>query len=607
MAPFLLVVHFLLLLVFGGYASGWKMFDAWIAGGAIACGALLFSSRPIRIHLLSLYLVPLALILFLNPADMWEAHRAWVWCGLASFLFVFIPSRPDPESVGRTFLETVWWCAAVLTGLYIAYAVMDIPVRGFGYARSAEAQILLCALAYVLSASGHRRWMILKGAVLLAGIALNGSRSALLGTGVIIAVYGWTRCQVGIRKLAVVAVVTLVLVGTLTVVRMRADPHAELRPQMCLQAAQIFAENPMGSGVGTYLTESMARNFPVVDPTVLSQYGKVHAHAHNVVLQWAAESGILGMATILAFMICAACLVIHAFRRKPESVVARTALIWMPAFVLEILLNVTETLSPFRWMALTVLAASTSDFSVKSGRYSASVARVVFLCIGAGFLYTGYDDIMARQSLRAGLLAEQSGRAEPALGEYLAAHRIRPWDEQPVLHAAQAAIRAGRTAVAEQMVDLATEMDEGRGAAFYHGSRFCRMIAQVRANAGDTAGAAAVRNKARYLMRALNESQPYDVPRWLDGVEWSRGEAEELWRLRRAVSLEPRAARAYARLAHVAERRGDAARSVKLAEFAAYLRRRYAQDNAAGLEIFSPWNRNLSRYERALIDNVPSL
>lgn len=605
MLAFLLIFNFCLLLAFGGYTSGWELFDFWWSGGAVICGALLLQEeRPVRFHLLGLFLVPALAVLILPQVWTSAVVQSLGWCLIVFFLMIFVPTSVrvgDADKLAGTLFEALRWCGAALTILYAVQEYLDLPVRGFGFARSSEAQILLGAAACCLFKPRNRSivsWAVLFG----AGIYLNGSRSALLGLGILAVVYFWIRhatYRKGLWVAALVAAAVLAAVAAITIVRMERDPHAELRMQVFTLAAQIFCEFPLGSGAGTFLTESLSRSFPVLDPRFLSQYAKVNGHAHNVLLQWAAEGGILGMATAAAVIACVCMLLVQRLREKTAAGCGwpvEAAAAWCPAFVLELMINVTESLSPFRWLGLIVVVVLTADYSITLMNRSARFIRLGMILLGGAMMFAGINDLFARQDIRIGIGLEQRGMLAESLESYEEARVRRPWDEQPLLHIAHVAIPMGRFDAADEALEKALQGDEGQGAVRYHGANFYLDFVGIPFN-----------QKSRYLMLSMNDLQPYDVPRLLDGAAWSRSEPERVWRLRRVLSLEPRAARAYDELARISAGRGDTGRSESYSALAHRIRQLYLPDILRGLAEFSPSTRNVSRYEIQLIDKPNSM
>ncbi len=588
MLPFLLIGCFVLLLGFGGYTSDWELFDFWWSGGAVVCSAFLLYGRPIRFHVLGYFLLPALLVLIFPQVWTSAVVKNGGWWVISLYLFLVLPTLIETDSISKTLFKALRWCGATLTILYAVQKWLHLPVHGFGFAKSSESQILLGSLACCLfiPCDNGRAWKKYLWVLALgAGIYLNESRSALLCVGILLAGYFWIR-RISFGWIFGVGLVSLAAVIAITHFRMEADPHAELRLNIFVQALQIFTEFPLGSGPGTFLTESLSRSFPILDPRYLSQYAKVNNHAHNVLLQWAVEGGIAGMAAAMAIILCAWILLIQKWRRHSDSWPLAAAVIWCPAFVLELMLNVTESLSPIRWMGLVGIIALTAEYSVILLKNSNAAIRLAMILVGGGLMFVGINDLFARQAIRIGINMERQGKLNDAVESYQEAHWRRPWDEQPLLHIAHAAIPMGRFDLMESSVEKALEGDEGQGAVRYYGANFYLEY---------------FFQKSRYLMFSVNDLQPYDVPAVMDGTAWSRNEAEKKWRLRRALSLEPRAARAYDELAKISAGEGDKRHAEIFTVFADQIRRHYRPDIILGLEKYSPLDLNVSRYEIRLI------
>ncbi|MBI4179900.1 O-antigen ligase family protein [bacterium] len=611
MLALILIAHFLVALIFSGYTDNWKLFDFWWGGGAVMCGALLLGRHPVRIHFLSFFLIPALLILLTGRVFAATAVHACGWWLIALSLFILLPTllagRHDLPAALFTALR---WCGAILTILYAIQIQMNAQGRGIGLMRSAEAQILLGGLAGSLlaarlgrvsrsaapgagvsDAGRVTRWAW--SAVLCAGILLNGSRSGLLGLGLVFLAYLWIHLSA--RRMAVaVGAAALAAVLALTAARVEMNPLAELRPRIFFMALNIFSNDPGGSGLGMFSTEMMSREFPVTDPRILAQFARINHHAHNVLLQWAAESGILGIATCLAFLICAARLVQRCAAAPGADWPRRAGLIWAPAFIFELMVNITETLAPIRWMGLVGLVALTADVSVVMMRRSTALFRLSVVLVGAFLLYTGIQDLFARQSMRAGMNEESAERLPEAMASYEESARLRPWDEQPRLHLAQAAVRAGHADLADRSIESALERSENPSAVLYHGSRMYRILAGAESRGP-------FYQKGRQFILSLGQLQTCDQPMAMEAADWSRTERERDWRFHRVLQFEPRAARVYDRMADAAHLAGRAGPAEKYSELAALIREFYGPQVRQKFLEYSIFNKNSARYDAWLL------
>ncbi len=603
MAVFLLMVPFVLLLCFGGYTSGWNLFDCWWSGGAVISGALLFSGRPIRFHFLGFFLLPALAALIVSFDGTTPAYQNMTWWVLAVFLAFFVPTCASGADTAAALFGTLRVSAAALIALYAIQKIFDIPVRGFGMAPSAEAQLLIGAAASVMFKPYQQNWTarrrLIWAVVLCAGVIANGERSAVLGAGILAAVYLGIRA--GKFRLAfVAAAISVIAVVLITSARLEKNPHAEARLQVYELALQIFSEHPFGAGMNSFISESLSRNFPTLDPRQLSQYAKIPNHAHNFLLQWAVLAGIPGMAAALSLAIAAWVFLIRQFQMNPKSWPHESALAWAPALTLELCVNVSESLSMIRWICLVGLMSVTPDFSVAVTRKPSLTFRLAVMAVGAILLAAGLNDLFARQALRIGQTAERRGDAQVASEQYLEAHRRRPWDVQPDLHLAQLSISAGNLDQARTWLSEALAAPEAAGTAPYFASRFYTDM--VRKNPADTESI----HRSRYLIRSVAAGQAYDAPLWLESVQWPMSESERIWRLRQVLRLEPRAAVAYDALAEYAASRGDHSRSDRFRNFAGSVRRRYGPGVIEEMRTYGLFNRNVYRYESALIFRRPN-
>lgn len=99
----------------------------------------------------------------------------------------------------------------------------------------------------------------------------------------------------GAAALVVAALVAVLLIRSLTVT----GRDVGLRTELYAAAAQLFAEKPLtGHGLFTYGRELV--RLPGIEPD------KPHSHAHNIILQIAAETGLPGLAALAVTLVAAA-------------------------------------------------------------------------------------------------------------------------------------------------------------------------------------------------------------------------------------------------------------------------------------------------------------
>jgi len=340
-------------------------------------------------------------------------------------------------------------------------------------------------------------------------------------------------------------------------------------------------------------------------------YARVNDHAHNIVFQWAAELGILGMATILAFLLSAICMLSGMARMSETSWPRRAGVLWAPAFLFELMIGITERLSFIRWMALVGLFSLTIRYSIPLMPKTTSPVRLAWMILSIACLWLGIHDLFARQSLWIGLAQERQGNRVEALEAYEEAHRGRTWDVQPLLSAAQLSLEMKDPERAHGFIERALKLADDPGTAMYYGAYFYSQSM----NKGDPdtgfprldPDGGVLFQKSRFLMFALNQLQPAEIPSYLDGIRWSRTAAEEKWRYSQAIYFEPRAVRAYEFLAALEVSAGNGTRADHYRDLAGLLRNQYKPRIDRARVDYSLWNRNVWRYDIRLIDSVSPL
>ncbi|MCL4394688.1 MAG: O-antigen ligase family protein [Chloroflexi bacterium] len=224
---------------------------------------------------------------------------------------------------------TVEWSGAKLFGLSAFYDQVwpRLP-------KATNANILAGALAPIvplalaLAMKGERRWRIL-GAVALAPLGLIlvllQSRGALFALAVGLAVWAT------LYRKWVLPIIPIALLGVLAFnQRVGGPPPAQLfygkigtvtggtlfeRQDMWRQSLELIAQSPvLGIGLGAY-----PRVAPYAPPYSPAHPGMVENHTHDLFLQVALDTGVVGLAGFIAILALSIYAAWRAFRQKVET------------------------------------------------------------------------------------------------------------------------------------------------------------------------------------------------------------------------------------------------------------------------------------------------
>lgn len=385
------------------------------------------------------------------------------------------------------------WLAAALACLYLTYS------RGAWLAFAASV-ITYVAVNLVLARTSERR----------AGLALWGSR----------------------RRVLVLAGVTLVLlsVGVLLLIGARAafdTPRREIgsRFEYLDVAWDTFRQHP-GTGTGPFtfgLSLLRTRSFPPLQP---------HAHAHNVILNTAAELGILGLVALAVTVLLLVRQLFREVRRSPtaeERAFQVACMASLSALTAHSLVDMTIMMPSVMLLAIGIMAASIDPGpSARPRLHVKPVARrAVWGIVGLAWLAvlgTGWWSATVYDTYVRGLSLVSDGDYEQALEQ------------------------------------LRTARDAQPSSALYH--------AQV----GYTCGLAAARDGGEKWLdegiaayeRALRLEPPHAI--WqanLAALYWQRGDQDQaIAAMRRAAVLAPEAPDVWLNLGIMLEARGQAERAM---------------------------------------------
>ena len=223
----------------------------------------------------------------------------------------------------------------VVGGVLRAFGTFDQPNPYGGYL-GVHAPLVLAAAIY--ARGSRRRWLVLLGIVLLMAIAASRSRGAWLGIGasslVVVLAAGhrtrpWARAALGALAVGVLALALAALVGVFDrtlppdiertiqgthpvedAVRHRAHDDFAIAQRVAHWAAgwRMFQDRPLlGVGAGNF--DDAYRTY------ALHPFDEPLGHAHNVVLNFGAEAGLLGMLMFAGLSLWALWAAVTAVRR----------------------------------------------------------------------------------------------------------------------------------------------------------------------------------------------------------------------------------------------------------------------------------------------------
>lgn len=340
----LLSFPFILILLF---------FERWLIFGFIG-GLVLFGLRwiglgrplphtPINLPLLGL-LACLALSFRLSPTpNLALSAAAKVYAGvvLLFVLYDHVQSAPDLWRVaagvallglGLALLTpfSVQWMSDKVFGLDVFYSQTWLHLtEPINPNKFAAALAPLVPIALALLGATQPRWRTL-GAIalppMLVILVLLQSRGALVAVvGGVLALFILARRWVLLTLTVVALVVGIMYINSTGLaaqeVLSTANPRSALlsidyRFQLWQQAMPLVLESPIvGTGLAAYPVFAQARF-----PKMLGEYE--FSHAHNVFLQVALDTGILGLVCFVALLIMAILITLRAFRSDRDRSLA---------------------------------------------------------------------------------------------------------------------------------------------------------------------------------------------------------------------------------------------------------------------------------------------
>lgn len=389
-------------------------------------------------------------------------------------------------------------------------------------------------------------------------VATSASRAAMLALLVVLAahlVLLWRRGKSEGRRRASLlpvglAVIGAILVGVLPMARSRLTGASALsqetvtnRWSMWRATAELLRSH-LGAGVGpSGFSDAVNAVLPENWFATVGE-GAVLESPHNIVAQVASAGGVAGLVAVLVF---AARLVRETWARRhsrdPAGSLARTDL--REGAVLAVLGWAVALLTHFTSPGNIILPAvlvgalladptpvpSAGEASVRAVRGRGVtwwVAAVVVCMWGVGLAGGVAGDF----ALNSGMDAVQAGRADAADSSFSSAQRLRPWDADVPLIAAESFAGAmdGSRQAKPEMVVAAQRWSELAMARLPDSTRALKAGAVADQYAGDAAGAIGVLDRAASLaptdpqvFQRLGALQAVtgDVPAGLKSLEWA--------------------------------------------------------------------------------------
>ena len=327
----------------------WVMAGLWLAGGLLERRNLWreVTAQPLFWPATAVVLVQTlaALLSAERSLSVWGSYeRSQGWLTLLSYylLFLLVAARLHTSSQADHLAQAMVVTAVPLVALGAAQALDWAPLalhtdaRSPVYATLGRANFLGAYLALLLPltlalACTARAWPgRLAAAVLLGGevvlIGLTRARSAWLAAGVALALFGgvwfWSRLRARGRiwQVAVVAAGAMGLVGGLAAALWagRAGGSAAARLTIWRVLLPLLAQRPL---LG-YGPDTLELVFPAVFPPELVYYqgrGILVDRAHNLLLDWAMTTGLIGVLAQSVFFALFFGLTWRAAQRTPDG------------------------------------------------------------------------------------------------------------------------------------------------------------------------------------------------------------------------------------------------------------------------------------------------
>lgn len=305
-------------------AVGMLAFAGWLVLTALAAG----NPALVLKEVLKWIQIAVALVILADVMREPSARRMVAWTVGAAVL----------TQAGLGLVQTALQAGPggfVVGGVLRAFGTFDQPNPYGGYL-GVHAPLVLAAAIY--ARGSRRRWLVLLGLVLLMAVAASRSRGAWLGIGasslVVVLAAGhrtrpWARAVLGALAVGVLAFALAALLGVFDrtlppdiertiqgaypvedAVRHRAHDDFAIAQRVAHWAAgwRMFQDRPLlGVGAGNF--DDAYRTY------ALHPFDEPLGHAHNVVLNFGAEAGLLGMLMFAGLSLWAFWTAVTAVRR----------------------------------------------------------------------------------------------------------------------------------------------------------------------------------------------------------------------------------------------------------------------------------------------------
>lgn len=348
-------------------------------------------------------------------------------------------------------------CAAALVSLVelAGWQMLAVDMsRSGGLLGNATALGLAGALLAPLlaqAAATRRTPLAVAGAVAaLVCVVVSGSRGALLGTVVALAVLAWgvpaLRRIVG-GGLAALAVAALALPSTrerLLGLSPWSGQTVRGRWELWHQAVGVVADHPvLGVGPSGFAEAAI----PHRTAAFYQRFG-VDAPAdspHNLVLQVAVAGGVLGLIAACALAVVVVRQSARIVRAEPADGLRWALVAGLTAYAIGLLTHfTTPNLTPLAAFLLGGLCLTPrGEPAERPGRY-ADTARTAAVSLAAALALFGFVSSLAEIPLRSATVHVLAGDLDAAQASYDEAAQLRPWDPSIPAAALRAYLAAGR-------------------------------------------------------------------------------------------------------------------------------------------------------------------
>jgi tetratricopeptide (TPR) repeat protein len=326
----------------------------------------------------------------------------------------------------REFLHPLAWCWVATALLVSANMLIRIGsetelVSTFGN-RNFLGAYLAASISIALTLLGKnsprrkKLGILVAISLMLVSLALTHSRGAWLTVALTLALYvlivapRWRMltilCGVG-------TILAIVIAGRWYIV---SELRTDVRPWIWSSTARMIAARPfVGHGLNTFATEYVRYRSP--EYFRLSKSANLTDHAHNELLEVAAEQGLLGL---LATTLLWATVLYYAFRRRDAANLG--FVLALVVFVLHGMVDVDLRHAPNQqllWLLLGLVFASSYNGPDVRWRFSRKLSRLVIAplctCAVVWMIYACISKpVLAGCSERRARLAEAAGNLEAA-------------------------------------------------------------------------------------------------------------------------------------------------------------------------------------------------